>query len=247
VARGVLRRFAVKQTTTFASTAFAKRPVLLAVALAGATGCISTNTFSNARALEEGEFMHIVGVSVHPATDSGEIFAPTLLPLPSYGLRIGVGHDIELGGTLSLLARAHLDAKYHAYGSKHVDLAVSAGAFAQFYRSQSGNDEGSLLTGGQLLGLMDLNASESISIIPWIGPGLAWAPETGTTAPFVRAGLGFDVRLGSLSIHPEVSTVWDPARKEAVDLAAGFAFEFGDRPRYGEPLRSSREVISAGR
>lgn len=195
-----------------------------------AAGCLSSNRFDTARTLAPGDISHAVSVNFYPARNGNDATL-SFLPLPAYGVRVGVADGFDVGARLLLAGHVHLDLKYAPVRTKYFDLAIVPGGFAQLYPSRDSRNDDTVLYGGQVLAMANINLRE-VSLVPSIGPGVVYAPSLSDASAFVRAGLGLALRLSSVTLQPEISTVYDPARETTVDVTVGMAVVFWDRPTF---------------
>jgi hypothetical protein len=206
--------------------------LLVALALAGgATGCLSMSTFSTARTLEPGDVRHTAGANFYLVKRDGEVEVGPL-PMPMYGISVGVVENFEMSAQVSLPAMARMEGKLNFLREDLFDASLGAAIFATTYPSTNGREEGSLLVGGELPLIMDVNFTRGFSLVPWVAPGYARLPALDAGAPFLRTGLGFHFQGDEYALQPEVSMTYDPGRGEPIDFALGLGLTFGDHPKF---------------
>lgn len=202
-----------------------KRIVLLALSL---SGCVSLNTFESPRTVPKGELSWTLALSSF-LRNTGDDQAP--LPMPLLGVRAGVSDDVDFGFVVSAPGHARADVKYSLLEGEALDLSIGAAMSVIGYPSNSGGEDGAVLLCWDLPILIGINVSESVSLVPSLGPGYAFEPTSSGKSAFLRTGFGVRMRLAdSVSLMPQLSAAWDPARWAPADATLGLAVVLGAQP-----------------
>jgi hypothetical protein len=200
--------------------AFAVAPV----ALVTLTGCPNPNTYGTPRTVPAGKVQIVaalegVGVSTSNTTVNGVGVAgeSTYLPTaPSVGVRIGLTDWVDLGLRISELSSLQADVKLNFLKSNVFDMAVAPGVQGA-YISAGGTSLGLVYLNLPLI--LGINFSHSATLV--LTPGFTYAIATASindgsgtsafangSAPLVRMGVGFNIRIGNqFALQPEVTAL----------------------------------------
>lgn len=200
------------------------------------SACISTSTFTTARALDPGESSHTVAIEGfaflgNPTCDSGDCGTNNEvipIPMPSYIYRRGMVEELEL----SLKARPSIFANEVAVGVKFnpiqgdtFDLALEPTAHVFFGVDEFlGSVPFAVGASGQLM--LDLHLTPEADLTLQGGP-MALG-DFGNFNAFYTVGLGARVSLGDWgSIHPEVRWLGAGVPGNGGIVSAGLGITFG--------------------
>jgi hypothetical protein len=192
------------------------------------SGCLSANGFGVARTVLPKEVSHAAGLTGFAAReDSGDDILPG--GGVAYALRVGLADRLDLGAAISFPAQMRVDLKYNPLRTTHFDLAVAPAAWLAYYPLRG--DETPIIVGADVPVLIGINPTETVTLIPSLGPGVLVSPSNQQRAFYLRGCLGARFRLGeTLALHPELTMMWDPGRGTFSDAAFGLGLVFGTLP-----------------
>jgi hypothetical protein len=193
------------------------------------SGCLSGAQFVTPRTLEPRQVSGTVGLSVFAVEDGGEIESFPV-PIPAFGVRVGVAEGWDAGVQFIGPALLRFDVKHQLLAAGWLDLAAAGGAWITVFPSNSNGEDRNVLLGAELMLIAGLNAGDAFSFVPWIAPGYALEPTAPYGGLLLRTGGGFRFRMTESIVFTllEVSSAFDPARPAFIDGSLGFGFSFGE-------------------
>lgn len=227
------------------------------------TGCPNPNIYGTPRTVKPGKVSHTVSAEYigwvfelrEPAYDefgepTGEYTSTTTsggLPLlPTYGLRLGVAEQVDVGFRLSSFTSLGTDVKYNFVRSDIVDLAIDPGLQWMNSNFNVFHIHVPLLVG--------LNLSERVTLVgtPGIMYGISTHDSEDSVSEafrqllsadglYARAGLGLNVRITPhFAIHPEMTFLRSLEDRDstfgvsaATSYMFGIGFNIANLPDYG--------------
>jgi hypothetical protein len=216
-------------------------------------GCPNPNMYTTPRTIAPGAVQwqvapEVIGVSydvktanaqgtTQTTTETG--FAPMV---PSFGARIGLADNIDLGLRLQNLDSIAADGKFLLVKG-NFDVALDPG-LQGYYVSVNGVGAGVVYLHAPVL--LGLNLSQNVSLV--LSPGFVFSVASATfngasgvtgaasaTGFMGRLGLGFDFRITpKFSIHPELTVMKQFNDVNALIYVGGVGFNIGAHPDYSD-------------
>ena len=209
----------------------------LAATTAALAGCPSPNLDTTPRALPQGQIQHTVAMEVVGAAAGG--VGGTLPTLPTYQMRYGLGHHMDIGARIANMSGLGADFKIQ-FVEGSVDIAVDPGF--QFYAIgiSSGSEGASAVFGyAHLPLLVGFNLGPAATL--FLSPGFTWGfGSFGTdsdgiaasTGAIGRLGVGANLRVGTnFAIAPEL-TVLKGFDSDGIVFTFGLGLQFGAMPQH---------------
>ena len=201
-----------------------KRLVPLLAALTCSSACLSVPTYGTARTLEAGDWSHTIGAN-SLLTSNGEASIP--IPGLSYGVRRGLDENLDFGLQANVpQLRGGVDVKWNFFRSPSADIAVSPRLAVGLFPA----DDGKVYVDAEFALMANLNASESVTLVPFVAPAALYVVTADSVVPAVRMGAGAEFRFDSWSIGPQVIATYDPASETFSQVGLGIGVGLGDQP-----------------
>lgn len=209
----------------------------LGATITALAGCPSPNLYTTPRALPQGQIQHTVAMELVGA--SAGVGSGALPTLPSYQMRYGLGHRMDIGARIANMTGIGADFKLQ-FVEGSVDIAVDPG-FQMYALGLSSSSEGASAAFGyaHLPLLIGFNIGTSATV--FLSPGFTWAFGTiGTrtdgiaarTGAIGRLGVGANLRIGTnFAVAPEL-TMLKSFDTDGVVFTLGLGLQFGAMPAH---------------
>ena len=230
---------------------------LVASSAALLMGCPNPNTYGTARTTPKGkvnafiapEAWGFAGDIETSANTSTRVAAALPMP-PSFGLRLGVSDDIDVGARIANFSSVAADLKVNLVRGDF-DLALDPGA--QYFSLSTGETDSGSSASVKVVYLyapllMDINLSKAFSVV--LAPGVTyayasasadvggdsdWKQASSVDGIYGRLGLGLDIRLGKkFALHPEITAQRSLGDSSLLQYMMGLGFNFGRLPDFSD-------------